>query len=213
MKAKTPNQPAVKSKQPYVRPRKPVMPAHLKRPKEEIQLELCERLAAGESLDQACRSIADAPTPVGVLKWTVTDPDGFGEQYAKARDIGYRLLGDRVRQIASETYATTYIHKRDENGNLLYDEDGEPQKEKVLVPLSSEVVASKRLQVDTLKWQLSKMLPKLYGDRITQEITGAGGGPLQLTAANLRGLSDEEIVIMERLLSKAAAAASKQGQQ
>lgn len=38
-----------------------------------------------------------------------------------------------------------------------------------------------RLRVDTRKWLLSKMLPKVYGDKNTTEVTGPNGGPLVLT--------------------------------
>jgi hypothetical protein len=33
--------------------------------------------------------------------------------------------------------------------------------------------------VDTRKWLLSKMLPKVYGDKLQAELTGANGGPVQ----------------------------------
>ncbi len=36
-----------------------------------------------------------------------------------------------------------------------------------------------RLRVDTRKWVLSKLVPKKYGNKVTAEITGAGGGPVQ----------------------------------
>lgn len=36
-----------------------------------------------------------------------------------------------------------------------------------------------RLEVDTRKWLASKFLPKKYGDKITQEHTGEGGGPVR----------------------------------
>jgi hypothetical protein len=35
-----------------------------------------------------------------------------------------------------------------------------------------------RLQVDTRKWAASKILPKQYGDKVQQEVTGADGAPL-----------------------------------
>ena len=35
-----------------------------------------------------------------------------------------------------------------------------------------------RLRVDARKWVTSKMLPKKYGDKITQELTGADGAKL-----------------------------------
>lgn len=36
-----------------------------------------------------------------------------------------------------------------------------------------------KLRIDTRKWVLSKRLPKKYGDRIHQELTGANGGPIK----------------------------------
>jgi hypothetical protein len=38
-------------------------------------------------------------------------------------------------------------------------------------------VARDRLKVDTKKWFLFNMLPKTYGDKIAQEITGKDGEP------------------------------------
>lgn len=36
-----------------------------------------------------------------------------------------------------------------------------------------------RVQVDARKWVLARMNPKKYGDRMTNELTGAGGGPIE----------------------------------
>ena len=39
-----------------------------------------------------------------------------------------------------------------------------------------------RLKFDARRWYLSKLAPKRYGDKITQEHTGADGGPIQSQA-------------------------------
>ena len=49
---------------------------------------------------------------------------------------------------------------------------------------------------------LAKMLPRLYGDKVTTEHTGKGGGPIQLAAVDLRNLSDQELIEMETLMKK-----------
>jgi hypothetical protein len=36
-----------------------------------------------------------------------------------------------------------------------------------------------RVQIDARKWVLARMNPKKYGDKFTQELTGADGGPVQ----------------------------------
>lgn len=41
-----------------------------------------------------------------------------------------------------------------------------------------DMVDRSRLQVDSRKWLLSKLVPHKYGDKITQEISGPNGKPL-----------------------------------
>lgn len=36
-----------------------------------------------------------------------------------------------------------------------------------------------RVEIDARKWFASKFLPKQYGDKLTTELTGADGGPIQ----------------------------------
>ena len=177
-----------------------------KRPRAEVMADICEVLAASESLDEACRRVPDAPAPSAIMRWVMQDPEGLGAEYARAREIGYRLLGDRIDRIASETHAMITIHAQDPDGNYLFNADGTPLLKQVLAPLSADVMASKRLQVDTLKWKLSKMLPKVYGDKVTTEHTGKDGGPIAIAALDLKGMSDAELAQMQALLSKAATA-------
>ena len=179
-----------------------------KRPRVEVMGDLCQILALGESLEEACRRVPDAPHPSTVLDWVRADPQGLGQDYAHARETGYTLLGDRIERIAGETHAMVTIHAQDPDGNYLFKPDGTPELKQVLMPLSSEVIAHKRLLVDTLKWKLGKMLPKVYGDKLTTEHTGKDGGPIALAAIDLKGMSDAELAQMQTLLSKAAAGGS-----
>lgn len=172
------------------------------RTREEIMLDICEHLSLGESLEESCRRVPDSPHPATILTWAKKYPD-LGQYYADAREKGYTLLGDKIERIAAETHAMITIHAQDADGNYLFNTDGTPLLKQVLAPLSSDVIASKRLQVDTLKWKLSKMLPKVYGDKVTQEITGRDGGAVQVAAVDLRGLSDDELAQMQLLMSKA----------
>lgn len=64
-------------------------------------------------------------------------------------------------------------------------------------------VAGLRLKADTLKWKLARMNSKKYGDKVVQEHTGPDGGPVQLAAVNLRGLSEAELEQLQKLTSKA----------
>ena len=165
---------------------------------------ICSELEKGLSLYEACAVYEDGPSPDTVLKWVKEDPEGVGVRYSRAREIGYLVLGDRIDEIASQTHTYTLVPLLDAEGNPMSDPDGNPRVKRVLVPLNSDVIAHKRLQIDTLKWKLTKMLPKIYGDKITQEHTGAGGGPIAIAAVNLSNLGDDELEQMQQLMSKAA---------
>jgi hypothetical protein len=41
----------------------------------------------------------------------------------------------------------------------------------------------------TRKWLLAKALPKVYGDRVTAELTGEGGGPIETQDLSVRELA------------------------
>lgn len=47
-----------------------------------------------------------------------------------------------------------------------------------------------RLRFDARRWYLSKLAPKRYGDKMTTELTGADGGPIQTEAKWVGNLSD-----------------------
>ena len=49
---------------------------------------------------------------------------------------------------------------------------------------------------------LSKMLPKIYGDKIQTEHVGKDGGPVQLAAVDLKNLSDEELNQLNETMKK-----------
>jgi hypothetical protein len=42
-----------------------------------------------------------------------------------------------------------------------------------------EAINRSRLRVDTRKWLIARMAPKKYGDRVTNEVVGKDGGPIE----------------------------------
>jgi hypothetical protein len=57
-----------------------------------------------------------------------------------------------------------------------------------------DMVERSKLRVDTRKWILARMAPKRYGEKITQEISGPGGGPIQ-TEGDYRMTPEDEVFI------------------
>lgn len=93
------------------------------------------------------------PTPAGVLKWARNDVNGFRQKYLDSREIGYHILGDEIREIADDG--------RNDWMEIL-NRDGEAVGWKV----NGEAVQRSKLRVETRKWILSKMLPKIYGPKL-----------------------------------------------
>lgn len=54
------------------------------------------------------------------------------------------------------------------------------------------------------RWRAKAIAPRDYGDRVQQEHTGAGGGPIAIAAVDLRNLSDAELENMNLLMAKAS---------
>ena len=166
-----------------------------------VSAAICEGLKAGRSLESIC-SAADMPHVATYLEWVAQDPQ-LAQDYAHAREIGYALLADEIIQLSDKTHEWVTVQDLDQDGRPRFNTDGTPILKQVLMPLNADVIAHKRVQIDTRKWMLSKMLPKIYGDKLTQEHTGAGGGPIAIAAVDLKNLSDAELEQMQRLLSKA----------
>ena len=117
---------------------------------------LCVRLASGQSLRKACEA-EGGPDPSTVLRWAEQRPE-FAQQYAQARARGYQLLADEIIEIS------------DDSSEDVIQTDRGPV-------VDAERVARSRLRVDSRKWMLSKMLPKIYGDKLT--LDGDPDKPIQ----------------------------------
>lgn len=72
-----------------------------------------------------------------------------------------------------EEFRTQYAHARDLQAEAEFDD-----MEELAATATPETVNVVKLQVDTRKWVLARKAPKKYGDRVSQEITGANGTPL-----------------------------------
>jgi hypothetical protein len=165
---------------------------------------ICKELEKGRTLQDICRSRKDLPDSSSFVQWAMEDtPPGLARRYAQAREFGYRLMADEIIELTNQTHEWITIHKQDSEGNYLF-ENGEPLLDKILMPLNSDVIAHRRLQIDTRKWILSKVLPKIYGDKVVQEHVGANGGPITIAAVNVKNLNDVELEQMEQLMLKAS---------
>lgn len=111
------------------------------------------------------------PSKSTVMRWLASHQE-FRDQYAGAREA------------QADYYAEEIIEISDDGSNDWMDRklsDGSTEEVE-----NKDVLARSRLRVDTRKWLMARMAPKKYGDKITQEVTGADGAPL-VPIINLTG--------------------------
>jgi hypothetical protein len=129
----------------------------------ELTSRICSELAEGKTLREVCRS-EGMPSEAAVRQWALDNRDGFGAQYARAREIGYLSMADELLEVADDG-TNDWMERKNRDGSTSEVEN-------------HEVIGRSRLRVDTRKWLLSKALPKIYGEKIQTEITGKDGGPI-----------------------------------
>lgn len=125
---------------------------------------ICAAIAEGLSLRKACALDIEGPKPATVCDWVLRDENGtFAEQYTRARQLQAQLLADEILEIADD--GRNDVIEVEENG-------------KKRIETNWDCIHRSRIRVDTRKWYLSKVLPKIYGDKIALEHGGKDGGPL-----------------------------------
>ena len=125
----------------------------------EIAQEICEKLAEGQTLREVCRA-DHLPDERTVRRWALGNVNGFSPQYAEAREIGYHVMADELLEIA------------DNGTNDWMERNGQDSEG---WQANGEHVQRSRLRLDTRKWMLSKVLPKIYGDKVIHGGEGEGG--------------------------------------
>lgn len=135
--------------------------------------EILRRLALGETLRGICRSDPDLPSEVTVREWAGEEPDTFGTQYERARMHGYQSMADELVEASRQArIGRKSKFKRTFRGTVGMTDDqineGLAEAQEVEVESDEyDAVDRARLHVDTLKWLMSKALPKMYGDKMS----------------------------------------------
>jgi hypothetical protein len=109
---------------------------------------ICKELADGASLRKVC-SAPGMPPESTVRGWVVDDVQGFAAQYTRARQLLAERWADEVLDLADLPPSTL--------------SDGR---------IDTGAVNHQRLMVDSRKWLLSKVLPKVYGDKVAVDHAG-----------------------------------------
>lgn len=114
---------------------------------------ICVMLIDGRSLKSICTD-DDMPAQSTVFKW-LTDIPSFSEKYARARELQADTIADEILHIADNTEVGVEITT---------EADGTTKTKE------GDMVAHRRLKIDSRKWYAGKLAPKKYGDRSTVDL-------------------------------------------
>ena len=135
----------------------------------EIADEICRRMSKGETVRSIGRDPA-MPEENTIRGWALDDKDGFFAQYTRAVQIRAGVWAEEIIEISDDGSQDTYIDPATGNERT-----------------NAEVVARSRLRVDTRKWMLSKVLPKIYGEKLDLNHGVQPENPLANLLQNLGG--------------------------
>jgi hypothetical protein len=140
---------------------KPIPSEHIGRPTDftnEIALEICERISAGESVRQICL-LEHMPEERTVYRWLIKH-DTFCQDYARAKALQATRFDEELLEIADDARNDWQERENARTGATF-------------VALNEEAISRSKLRVETRKWLMSKHRPKKYGDKVEMEVTGS----------------------------------------
>ena len=128
---------------------------------------ICQRIRAGESLLRISRD-REMPSQRTLSEWVAKNHLGFAAKYLDAKRVAAHFLAEKALE---EAYNSAHDFYLDDEGRPVFD---------------GHHVQRSKFIIDTIKWEVSKMLPKLYGDKLTQELGLTGDLAKMLEAASNR---------------------------
>ena len=132
----------------------------------EIADEICARIAVGETLRQICRE-PGKPHWTTVYDW-IKEREDFALRFAHARDLGADAIAEDIIDIIDDG-RNDWMEK--------LDRDDKP----IGYQLNGEHVQRSKLRAEMRLKLLAKWNPKKYGEKTSMELTGANGGPVQIS--------------------------------
>ncbi len=123
--------------------------------------DICERISNGQRIRQVCLELKTSSETV--YDW-IHNVESFAKQYARAKEHQAEVFSEEIMDLCDS------IEFKAEYGNA--------------------AVQAVRVQIDTRKWLLSKLLPRKYGDRIEQRIADPEGNALKIVVTGIRPTDD-----------------------
>lgn len=131
---------------------------------EAVAEEICLDIATSTvSLETICER-DDFPDVRTVYRWLMRH-DEFRQQYTRAKELQVQVMADQILPIA-DTTQTGIKRKITDAGEEITEGD---------------MIEHRKLQIDSRKWLLAKLMPKKYGDKLSTELSGPDGGAIPVS--------------------------------
>lgn len=115
--------------------------------------EICDKMMEGQSVTSILKNAAISKKTF----WEWLKDKDFGNQYTRAKDIYAQTIFDECLEISDN---------QEEGETIIEKQNGDVETRK------GDMIMHRRLKVDTRKWYLSKVLPKVYGDKLDLTTNG-----------------------------------------
>ena len=135
---------------------------------EELAEQICDLVSNGVNLRKVCR-MEGMPAWRTVYDWVVEKPD-FAARLARAREMGYDSLAEEALEISNTPEIGT---------KKVYSSGADEKKDSVTVT-EEDMIAHRKLQIETRLKLLAVWDPKRYGNKM--QVGGDGGDPIKIRA-------------------------------
>ena len=133
----------------------------------DLAKEICDAIAStSKGTKRLCVENSHWPCQDTLFTWLKIYPE-FSEQYAQAKICQIELLVDEILEISDDSSQDQYVNELG-----------------VLVS-NPPAINRARLKVDTRKWLASKLVPKVYGNKIDIEGDNSMSEELRQLSADL----------------------------
>lgn len=134
---------------------------------DKLAQEICDTIASSsKGTKKLCSEHSHWPCQDTLFTWLKRYPE-FSEQYAQAKRCQIELLVDEILEISDDASQDQYMN---ELGTLI---------------ANPPAIHRARLKVDTRKWLASKLVPKVYGNKIDIEGDNSMSEELRQLSADL----------------------------
>jgi hypothetical protein len=123
----------------------------------EMGKEICDVLSTSSlGIKKLCLANSHWPHPDTIYQW-LKNHEEFSDQYARGKKLQVEVLVDEILEIADDAA----------NDNMI-------------------AINSAKLKIDTRKWIASKLVPRLYGDKIQSEVTGLNTQLIEVNVSDVK---------------------------